>query len=374
VSARCWRACTLAVLALSCAGLLEAQDSNLLIHGFGGWSYAKTDHGNLYLGGVPDGNFRRSELSLSLEEKASDRIRIVLQTQFTNTESGTDASLEYIFVEWRLSDKARIRVGQIQLPFGIYSEISDVGTLRPFLRLPQGVYGPVGLVGKNYKGVGITGNLNGTGKWSYGYDLYAGGMDLEEFDPPEAFLQGEPVTTSLETEEEGTRNVVGGRFTVHTPLEGLELGVSAYNGTPNEAGRPRRSVGGAHVAFLNDRWSVRSEYVFEHAPRDMTAHGFYLEPAFRLTEHWQVAGQYDRLNTSLFGVSRPSEPSFLIHREAAIGLNYWFSTRVVIKASLHQVQGNRFADPVPEDFAQLVAAGRLQHNTTLLMFGVNFSF
>jgi hypothetical protein len=373
-SARCWRTCTLLVLASSCAGLLEAQDSNLQIHGFGGWSYAKTDHGNLYLGGLPDGNFRRSDVSLDLEEKASDRIRVVLQTKFTNTESGSNVNLEYIFVEWRLSDKIRIRAGQVQLPFGIYSDITDVGTLRPFLQLPQAVYGPIGLVGQNYKGVGVTGNLNGPGKWSYGYDLYAGGMDIEEFRPPEAFLQGQPVTTSLETEQEGTRNLVGGRFTVHTPLDGLEFGVSAYNGTPNEVGLPRRSVGGVHVAFLNDRWSVRSEYAFEHAPLDMTTHGFYLEPAYRVTEHWQVAGQYDHLTSSLFGISKPSESSFLIHREAALGLNYWFSPRIVLKASLHEVNGNRFAAPVPERYAQLVANGELQHKTSLFMFGVNFSF
>lgn len=99
-----------------------------------------------------------------------------------------------------------------------------------------------------------------------------------------------------------------------------------------------------------------------------------MEPAFRINEHWQVAGQYNRLRTTIFGVTNPSEPSFLIHREAAIGLNYWSSPKLVLKTSFHQVNGNRFAGPSPETYAQLVEAGQLQHRTSLFMFGVNFSF
>ena len=215
------------VMALSLATVLPADDSSLQIHGFGGWSFAKTDHNNLYLGGLPEGNYRRSELALNLQEKVSDRLRIVVQTFWIESENGDSASLDSAFAELRLSDKLRIRAGQIGLPFGIYNEINDVGTLRPFLRLPQGVYGPVGFTGENYQGIGITGTLTGLSEWSYGYDLYGGGLDLQEFLPPEAFLKGQPVTTSTDNEEESTRNLIGGRFTVHSPLDHLEFGVSA---------------------------------------------------------------------------------------------------------------------------------------------------
>jgi hypothetical protein len=362
------------LMAISCASPLLAQDSGLQIHGFGGWSYGKTDHGNLYLGGLPEGNYDRAELSLNLEDQLSDRLRVAVQTDFDQTEMGHDTGIDYAFVEWRFSDKLRIRAGQVKLPFGIYAEITDVGTLRPFLRLPQGVYGPVGFAGENYKGIGITGTLNGASKWSYAYDLYAGGTQLEEFLPPEAFLRGQPVSTSTEVESESTRNVLGGRFTVRTPIDGLELGVSAYSGTLIAAGSPQRSVAATHASFVNDRWSIRSEFAYEHSSHDLTARGFYLEPAYHITQHWQVAAQYDHLSTQLSGVPNPSEPSFLIHREVAVGLNYWVSPKAVFKTSFQRVNGNRFAGPVPESYAQLVAAGELQHKTSLVMFGVNFSF
>jgi hypothetical protein len=63
-----------------------------------------------------------------------------------------------------------------------------------------------------------------------------------------------------------------------------------------------------------------------------------------------------------------------LHREAAIGLNYWLSPKLVVKSSFHRVNGNRFAVPPPETFPDLVAAGQLQHETSLFMFGVNFAF
>lgn len=342
--------------------------------GFGGWSFAKTNHNNLYLGGMPEGNSARAQLSLNLVETVNDRIRIVAQTFWTEDENGSSTHLDLAFAEWRLSAKVRIRAGQINMPFGIYAEITDVGTLRPFLSLPQGVYGPVGLAAEYYKGIGITGILSGSSEWSCRYDLYAGGTDLEEFLPPEAFLKGQPVGTSSETEEESTRNVIGGRFTVHSPLDHLEFGASAYSGTLIASGSPRRSVAAGHVSFLDDRWSIRTEYAYQSTSREGTAGGFYVEPAFRINEHWQVAGQYNRLRTTIFGVTNPPEPSFLIHREAAIGLNYWSSPKLVLKTSFHQVNGNRFAGPSPETYAQLVEAGQLQHRTSLFMFGVNFSF
>jgi len=356
------------------ATALPADDSSLEIHGFGGWAYARTNH-NMYLGGLPEGNYRRSDLSLNLQDQVSDRLRIVMQTDWTESENGDSTSLDFAFAEWRLSEKLRIRGGQIKLPFGIYSEIFDVGTLRPFLALPQAVYGPIGITGENYQGIGITGALSGRSGWSYGYDLYAGGLNLEEFVPPEAFLRGQSVaSSSTDNQEESVRDLLGGRFTVRSPLDHLEFGASAYSGKLNESGSPRHSVGAASVSYLDDRWSIRTEYAYERSSRDLTVRGFYVEPAFRITQHWQVAGQYNNLQSSLSGVTNPSEPSFLNHREAALGLNYWLSPKLVLKTSLHQVDGNRFAGPAPETFAQLVAAGQLQHKTALFMFGVNFSF
>jgi hypothetical protein len=351
-----------------------AQDSPLQIHGFGGWSFGRTDHNNLFLGGLPQGNFRRADFSLNLEDKVSDRFRVVVQSDWSETENGHDTELDYAFAEWRFSDKLRILAGVVKLPFGIYTEIIDVGTLRPFLNPPQGVYGPVGIVGEQYSGVGISGNWSTASPWSYGYDLYAGGMSLQEFRPPEDFLRGQPVSTTTQPEEESTRDVIGGRFVVHTPFDGLEFGVSANTGTLIAAGSPRRSVVGAHVSYLVDRWSIRSEWASEHSSRDVTARGYYLEPAYRIDRHWQVAAQYNDLETSIFGVPNPPASSFLSHREDAVGLNYWLTPQFVFKTSFHHVNGNRFAGPTPETYASLVAAGRLQRRTSLFQFGVNFSF
>ena len=40
------------------------------------------------------------------------------------------------------------------MPFGNYTEIYDVGTLRPFYHLPQATYGPTGQIAESYDGIG----------------------------------------------------------------------------------------------------------------------------------------------------------------------------------------------------------------------------
>jgi Phosphate-selective porin O and P len=349
----------------------HAQDSQqrVEVHGFGDWVYGRTN-GNLYLAGEEKGNYEDASLGLNVMAIASDRLRIVGQAEWVDGPQGTEVHLDYSFAEWRISDKLKIRAGKVKQPFGISAEVFDIGTLRPFVELPQAVYGPVGLVGESYKGVGLGGSFDLKGGWNLSYDVYGGGQEVRELLAPEAVAKGEEFANEVELEK--TRNMIGGRVVAETPVAGLRIGASAYTG--NEIGSNRRNALGLQAEYLAGPWLVRSEYVRETVADDLKASGFYLEAAYRIDSRWQVAGQFGRLTSDVLSVPTPVAPSLLDHKELAASLNFWWSANFVFKLSFHHVVGNRFAGPAPEDLAQVVAAGTLKEKTNAVFLAAQFSF
>jgi len=363
-------------LALAAAVPLHAQDGidHVDIHGFGGWSYGRTSATNVYLGGLPEGDNRLSQFALNLGASSGESFRVNAQTEMNEDDDGTHVALDYAFAEFKLSDHVKFRVGQVKQPFGIYTELFNVGTVRPFFSLPQGVYGPVGFAGQSYKGVGLTGSER-LGKWSADYDVYGGGNDLMKQHVVEAYYHHEDLNdVANEIETQSTRNVVGTRLVLRTPIEGLSFGGSAYTGILNEEAANRRTVAAGQAEFVNDRWSVRSEVAREHQVQDEDALGYYAEAAYRLTAKWQAGVQFDHLHNTFDGVDASSAPSLQDHKEGVVGLNYWFTPALVLKADVHHVVGNRFALPHPELLNDIIAQGALSKSTTLVRLGGQFSF
>lgn len=360
----------IASVAFAASGIAQEPVPAVAIHGFASSSYGRTDF-NRYLHGIKGGNYQDANLGLNISATVNELLRISAQSELVEDEEGVGQELDFAFAEWRLRGSLRLRVGKVKQPFGILSEVFDVGTLRPFADLPQAVYGPVGFVGEAYRGVGLVGAHALPNGWQLDYDVYAGGMSLEEYQSPEAFLRGEPVTAGNDTKHEITKDMVGGRVVLEV-RSGLRFGASAYTGA--EVGSNHRFVCGAHVEQLSERWSIRGEIAHEQATGDLLATGAYAEVAYRIGEHWQAAVQVDDLRTKLIGVDASSAPSLLDHREAAVGLNYWLGPSLVLKLAGHRVDGNRFAGPAPEDLDAAVASGSLRTRTNLLACSAQFAF
>jgi hypothetical protein len=362
----------LLLVSLSCAApSVLGQQPTVELHGFGDWAYGRTSN-NTYLAGLPEGNYRQVDLALNVTASVSNRLRVVGQAEWLESEDGSRTLLDYAFAEWKFSDELLLRAGQVKQPFGISNEVSTVGTLRPFFRLPQAIYGPVGLIGLAYRGLGVTGSRELGREWSLSYDVYAGSTVIEDFEPPEDLLRGNAVAEASAIEIESTRDLYGGRVALDTPLSGLKVGLSGCQG--KQIGLGRRWVLGVDAEYLTDAWSIRAEYGHESVIESEALDAFYLEVAYRVGRHWQVATQYGRLSEELSGVDVSRAPSLLDHRELAIGLNYWFSPEFVFKLAYHRVDGNRLASPEPQDLAETVAKGQLRTRTNLVQFGAQFSF
>jgi hypothetical protein len=359
----------LAISLLSTATAGYAQDAPewATLHGFGGDAYGNTDV-NRYLVASPTGAYQNAQLALAAIASPSEKLQISSQISWKQTSDGLQTELDYAFAEWRFSDAVRFRVGRAKQPFGIYTEIFDVGTLRPFYSLPQGVYGPAALVAKGYDGLGLTGRANLGDRWVLRYDLYGGGVRLANTALAPGLDAGEGAAEDVEI----IRDVAGARANLETPVRGLRFGLSAYSGKEEREEQVRHNVFGVHGEYLAGAWSARSEYVWHPEKDGPHLRAFYLEVARTFRLHWQAAARYDWSDTT-FSSGEPLPASSLgRHEDVAFGLNYVFSPAFVLKTSYHRVNGNRFARP--DDLEQVLDAGALQTRTHAVIAGAQFSF
>jgi hypothetical protein len=347
---------------LTIAGAAAAQDATeVAIHAYGSSLYGKTD-GNDYTVGTHEGRYGNSQLSVNLQASPlTDKLRITGQTTFSQTTDGIVTALDFAFAEWRFSDAVKLRAGRVQQPFGLYTEVFRVGTLRPFAILPQGIYGPVGFTAQGYDGIGLTGRARLGHGWALQYDAYGGGIELT----PDAILP-QP-GDEHDSGNEIVRNSVGGRLVIETPVPGLALGVSGYTGQEEDE---RHSVLGAQAEYVSGPWSLRSEYG-RLVSRSRT-HAFYVEGARRFGP-WQAAARYDWFDAQSLEAPLPSA-ALGRHQDAGVGLNYWLHPHLVFKAAYHHVTGNRIARPSGEDLTAALAAHTLKERTDLVVVGAQFSF
>ncbi len=90
----------------------------------------------------------------------------------------------------------------------------------------------------------------------------------------------------------------------------------------------------------------------------------YVEGGVRFGDHWQAVAKVEATKLYWSGFAGPQ--SLLRHREAAVGVNYWFTRDFVVRASAHIADGNRFSLP-DNDSA-------FNERTKELMVGSQFSF
>jgi hypothetical protein len=351
------------------AGALEVSDQ-LQLHGYGNWAYGKTD-GNAYMNGHDEGDYDRLEFSLSVTAQPAERTTVHAQLFVEKEEEGAEASVDFAFAEYAFSPLLAFRVGRVKQPFGIYTEIYDVGTLYPFVSLAQGIYGPAGFVTEGYQGAGFTGRWNAESDWSIQYDLYGGEMESALMMPAAAPEAGEEAAAETEEGEIDIQDMVGGRINVSTPGEIMTCGVSAYTGTSdNETSAAgdeelRHTAFGAHAELVVAATTIRAEYARQDA-EEYTVNAAYGEASWKVSPHWALAVRYDWSDTELedgAGV----DATLLEHRDFGVAVNYFFNPNFVLKLAWHLVEGNRFTTVDDEDTA-------MDEKTSLVTFGTSFSF
>lgn len=372
----------LALALLSFAGTARALvllDGKLNISGYASWAYGKTN-GNQFQLGTQDGYYDNAALALALRVQATDDLSASFQ--FTQDEDPTQNGVDYAFFEYKASDQVRVRFGMPKLPIGLSWDVNDVGTLRPFLRLPGSVYNSTNLGGYSYLGAGLTGTKVLRRNFELTWDLFAGGISQFVLSPRDALgvqLNGPTRVPSYAGNWVELQDCLGGRLTLVTPIDGLQLRGSGFWGrTPDTATDVTGTLAptglllptwtvGASIEYRTDRWLLRSEYFYLHQKLYGATHAGYVEAGVHFGDNWQLVAKLEATKLQWAEWEAQGVPASLLrHREAALGLNYWFTRDFVVKASVHAVDGNRFT--LPNN------AGDFKGRTNEVMIGSQFSF
>ena len=375
-------------------GYTELLDK-VSVHGFGSWLYGQTNNENQHWLGKwdSDGNAHYVDFSLNVRAEISDNLTAYIQPAFEEIGGDREVGVDYAFAEWYVSDLLTFRAGKIKAPIMLFNEIHDVGTVRPFFLLPVGVYS--NSTAENYQGAGITGvySPDFDSDWQFLYDIYGGFTDIKE-----STCRKCRITRRYTVDE-----MLGARFFVQPPIDGLRFGVSAYTGKQKHTKTYRGNIeirpqGNAHVIggsieYLSDQWEFRSEYFQMKKDTWLSTNTddplafsdtiktqwdtFYLELAYRLTEHWQIAGRYEVLDYPDYNSYLPDDHPFQESKEFSLGLNYWIRPTLVVKCAAVFIQGNNNVRPTDvweaeeyEDQSDIV----LEEETVLGLVGVQFSF
>jgi hypothetical protein len=348
----------------------DLNDGLLSIHGDGAWSYQRSSHGNGYLEATPIGNYDTASFNLLVAVRPSPGITFNAYLEFDPDHVG----LEWMFVEWRASDRLRLRAGRIKQPIGNSGELQYAGTTRPFYELATSIYGPANIVATAFLGAGATGTFTSPSGWTLAYDAYAGALKLSELETYRALEVPAParLDTPVIEDRQQVREIVGGRLSLISPFD-LTLRLSGYGGRlrKDEVRQVTFLVGGLSAQYQLGRLKLDAELFVSHEVGIERALGSALTAAWSFDDHWQVAARLEGHQTWVDSISGGSP--LLRHREGALALNYWFTPTLVMKGSLHRISGNHFAFPGDATYQGLVdtpPAGQ----TTLFILGVQFAF
>ena len=361
-------------------------EARLQLHGYGNWRSGITSGENAYLFGDEKGRF--DSASFTLVEHASPwRFLRFVASQEIGVEGADEfeVELDFVFVDWTITDWFALMLGVGPFPVGLSTEVYDVGTVRPFLALPQSVYGFSGALGENLKGiqlrfdtdVGEAGNLELT--------VFGGAAEFEARLPFAVFaFDDDPSEEQLELldeeELEGVPRLIGGRVLLRSAIEHLDLGVSGYAGEADESGEliaesgeEGHQVVSAFVSYSPEPFSVRLEYLYGHL-EGTKLHAGYLEADYYLTAEWQLAARADLARFELEDAPGGELKSLTEHLDLALGVAYWVAPEFAVKAAYHFVVGNLYARPEAEGLYEAVQEGELDDDTHYGELGMAFSF
>jgi hypothetical protein len=362
--------------------------------GLGSVAGGVTNRG-VYLAGAPEGSFQNSQFGLRTSVPFSDKLSVSALVNWREDGLGRGAprtDVTYLFATYRLSRAWDLRLGKVKSPNNLYSEVFDIGTLRPFLSLPQGIYGSTGNSFTSYSGVGVNGTAY-VKNWQLGVASYVSGGNYIYKSTRFDLVPGSNGEVDV-----NLRRSVGARVFVRPPVSGLLIGLSGVSAristcTTEDNLVPCRSgiigkQGSAQFEYMTDRLWVRSEAALIKAPGFLDSRGGYAQVAWFATRKWQLAAQYDaeRDNFKDFeqapqqgGQPAPPMPTLPAaldrHTDVALGVNFWLSPDMVVKLSVHDVNGWRFARPGRNAILRGLATQQLPpERSRMLQAGIQFNF
>lgn len=249
---------------LSGAGNLLRTD-RITIGGYGDFQFRQSSiNERADGGGTPTFQFTR--LVLGIAAVLAEKQNIVFNSEIEYEFGSREIDIEQAFVEWKMRPQIAFR-GGIFVPaigrFNVYHDSNlNLATIRPLINQF--------IVPTAYRdaGIGIRGRIKlpRSMKLTYEADLVNGmrGVNADDEATPFSRILGQSSAAEpglIAFQASNRRKAVVGRIGI-SPIPGLEIGVSGYNGRFNDLGEPKQSV---TILFLDGSYhrgplAINGEY------------------------------------------------------------------------------------------------------------------
>lgn len=359
-------------------GPREASAYDVQIHGYGNQDFIMTNKNDFL--GAEEGTWDHNTMSLVFTANVTDDTSVWAKI-FARSEK---TSMEWLYVDYKAGGGVDLRIGQMKLPIGIFNLIRDMKFLHLAETDPYMYSEEVDLIFENFRGVEVEYNT----RW-FNIDVIGGAPEMEESEEAaewEFDLTPGAGTLTMNTEEVEVRNLIGGRLTLKTPLEGLKLMFSGATFheertmteifvdlatatitetvSPEEVGREKLWV--ASLDLERGHLDVKAEYA-RKSGMDEQMISYYGEAGYTVFEKLTPFVRYDYIATDR---NSKGDPAFY-QKDTTVGIGYHVNDYFKVKVENHFINGYGLAvatgdvDPTSPDAAE---------RWNMLVAGVNFMF
>jgi hypothetical protein len=313
---------------------IDAAIAKLTVHGYLSKAYATASEHQLY--GIPTGgtfDYRTAALQFGYQLTSDDRF--VIQLSHERIGAATAAShentveLDWIFYEHRFDADTSAKIGKIQIPYGIFNEVRDVGTLLPFYRAPAEFYGETSYANETVDGAMVSRRFFTSTPWTLDVSAFVGSWEFA--------LAGQ--TTKADVELAG-----GLHAWLSTPIEGVRIGggyrrMGITGASRKTEGRVYWTDGNLAVEADLGRAVVRAEWRKTDFGTGSWYKAYYGQVGVQLIGDLWLNAQYEH-STNKFDIpGSPTKLTLDMLEDKAAGLNYAFRPDLKLKAEYHWNSG-----------------------------------
>jgi len=314
-------------------GLFGAK---IAIHGFLSQAYAFSN-GNQILGIPKQGttDYHTAALQVRADMTTDDTFSIQLSHERVGLspvgKTLPEVAVELLFYEHRFGDSS-IKLGRVEVPYGIYNEVRAVGTVLPLYRPARDFYGSGAFTTLTVDGALVSHNFDFGKGWNLSGDLYYGNWRLFDTDQ-----NGITVSKAL-----------GTQLFLDTPISGLRLGLGSLRfdasaSMPVET-TPATFWRETHCSIQGAFGRVEGEVEYKKERADLTSGRTvydikvgYARVGVHLTDKWILHGQYEFFKLGLSDF--PQLGSLNYDQDKVLALAYKPRLDLVIKAEYHWNKG-----------------------------------
>lgn len=316
------------------------EEDRLTVHGFLTQAYAFADGRQTY-GISEEGTADYRTAALQFRYAMSDKDTFVLQLSHERIGRSElqgiepDVAMDWVFYQRQLPQGLTLRAGKIKMPFGLYNETRDVGTLLPFYRPSVATYLEGGFSTETINGLDVA-RAFPVGDWTLTADAYYGEWSFLEM--------------SMKNDVD-VRDAVGAQVWLTPPTVGVRLGAGGWTAEVSNfftapGGTERWKVGVLSAEARLNRVHLAAEYARANMP-DGRYQGYYVTAGARL---WRGGWVYVQREVASFQADVPTPYGVFpldIDTEDnwVAGLRYVLRDDVVARLERHWAKGYAAEDP-----------------------------